>query len=503
MNRLADLRPADVFRFFKEISDIPRPSGHEKAVSDYLADFARKRSLEYYQDELNNIIIIKEASEGMEDREPLILQGHMDMVCEKDAGCGKNMMTEGLDLDVDGDMIFAKGTTLGGDDGIALAYVLAFLDDDTLRHPRLEAVFTVGEEVGMNGAHGIDLSPLKGRTMLNLDMEQEGQLLAGCAGGGRTQILLPVRRMSNSGPRIVLWLHGLTGGHSGAEINKGRGNAVILLTRILRECLAEIPFSLTAMAGGSKDNAIPREAAAILAAPEHLRESLREKAEEVCAILRKEYKLTDPDLALDIAGDVSELPGEIRELLLADLTEEDRMLRSLTPEDTRTALLLLTALPNGVVRMSSDIPSLVETSLNLGITAVGERGLRLQYSVRSSVGSAYEELAGRLQFIASQLGAHVSRHAEYPAWEYQRESRLREHMAAVYREMYDGEVRVEVIHAGVECGLFGAKIKGLDAVATGPDIVDIHTPQERMSVSSVERVYRYLRKVIETWQETA
>ena len=500
MNNLEQLKPEDVFRFFREISAIPRPSGQEKAISDYIVSFARERGLEWHRDDLNNVIIVKEASAGCEDRPPLILQGHMDMVCEKDPDCGKDMFTEGLDLAADGDWLYAKGTTLGGDDGIALAYILAFLDDGTLQHPRLEAVFTVGEEVGMDGAHGIDLSPLKGSTMLNLDMENEGQLLAGCAGGGRVEILLPAKRVGNDAPRQVVFLHGLRGGHSGAEIDKGRASATCLLTRALRECITDIPFDLTAMAGGSKDNAITREAAAVLAVPAPLQGKLEERIRGLCQIFRKEYAAADPDIILEVLSDPDRLPAEIRGLLYADLTHEDVNLYSLTGEDTRTALLLLTSLPQGVIRMSDRIPGLVETSLNLGITALDSKGLHLSYSVRSSVGSAYEELAGRLGFIGAQLGAHVSRRAEYPAWEFNQSSPLREHMSAVYEEMFHKKARVEMIHAGVECGLFSAKIPGFDAVATGPDILDIHTPQERMSISSVERMYQYLRQVIQTWR---
>lgn len=500
MNNLEQLKPADVFRFFREIAEIPRPSGHEKAISDYLVSFAKERGLEWHQDDLNNVIIIKEASSGYEDCRPLILQGHMDMVCEKSPDCGKDMLADGLDLAVDGDWLYAEGTTLGGDDGIALAYALAFLDDDTLRHPRLEAVFTVGEEVGMDGAHGIDLSPLKGSTMLNLDMESEGQLLAGCAGGGRVNILLPAQRVANAAPKKTVFLHGLRGGHSGAEIDKGRASAVCLLTRALRECIGDIPFSLTAMAGGSKDNAITREAAAVLAVPAPLQEKLEEKITELCRTFRREYAVADPDMVLEVLDGPEQLPEEMRSLLAADLSPEDLNLYSLTGEDTRTVLLLITSLPQGVVRMSDHIPGLVETSLNLGITALESNGLHLSYSVRSSVGSAYEELAGRLGFIATQLGANVTRRAEYPAWEFNEESPLREHMAAVYEEMFGKKARIEMIHAGVECGLFSAKIPGFDAVATGPDIIDIHTPQERMSISSVERMYHYLRQVIEAWK---
>lgn len=498
-NHLEQLRPAEVFRFFREISAIPRPSGREKAVSDYLVDFARQRGLEWHQDSLYNVIIIKEASPGCEDREPLILQGHMDMVCEKRQDCGKDMFTEGLDLAVDGDWLYAEGTTLGGDDGIGVALSLAYLDDDTLRHPRLEAVFTVGEEVGMNGAHGIDLSVLKGRTMLNLDMENEGQLLAGCAGGGRVGIFLPLKRGRNEMPGKTVFLHGLRGGHSGAEIDKGRAHAVSLLTRALRECIGEIPFCLRAMAGGTKDNAITREAAAVLAVPEAALGRLEERIQELNNIYRKEYETEDPGLTLELLDEPEQLPAEIRNLLMADLDRESLCHESLTGPETRSALHLLTALPQGIIRMSGRIPQLVETSLNLGVTALESRGLRLSYSVRSSVGSAYEELAGRLEFIGTQQGAQVSRSAEYPAWEFNPSSPLREHMASVYREMFGKEARVEMIHAGVECGLFSAKIPGFDAVATGPDIIDIHTPDERMSVSSVERVYGYLRKVIETW----
>ena len=481
MSICENLKPKDVFRFFEEISRIPRPSHQEKAISDYLVSFAKDRGLEYYQDRLFNVIIIKEASPGYEKEEPIILQGHMDMVCEKEPACPKDMEKEGLDLMIEGDFLSAKGTTLGGDDGIAAAYALALLDDETLKHPRLEFVCTVCEEVGMDGAHAIDCSPLKGHLLLNIDSEEEGVVLAGCAGGGHAEVTLPLVREPASGSLISLKVSGLRGGHSGTEIHKGRMNATLLMVRVLRDLAKEMEFSLASLTGGTKDNAIPRETWAEIYVPD------KEKAIFLVSALeekvREELAAADPDVTIKAESSCGESTA-VR-------------CNPLTVFSTRQVISLITAIPCGVIRMSDSIPGMVQTSLNLGIASMTEDTLTLGYSLRSSVSSEFRELADRLIWISGSLGASAVMSSEYPAWEFVRHSALRDRMAGIFRSLYGKEMKVETIHAGVECGLLAGKIKGLDAVSIGPDILDIHTPAERLSISSVERTYTFIRKIIE------
>lgn len=469
------LEPREVFRFFEELSAIPHGSGNTGAVSRWCADFARARGLEYHQDALNNIIIIKEAAPGYERAEPIILQGHLDMVCEKVPGCRKDMATEGLELAVDGDQILACGTTLGGDDGIAVAMMLAALDAKDLPHPRLEAVFTVDEEIGMLGAAALDVSPLRGRRLLNLDSEAEGVFTVGCAGGNTTRCVLPVRRTEGRGETLRVTVSGLAGGHSGQEIDRGRANAVQLMGRALLAMSRAAELRLVSVDGGLKDNAIPREASALVRVSDGRAASAA--AEELAAALKNEYRAADPDIRLT-----------------AEPAETAR-----TPMDadsTRRCVCFLACAPNGVEAMSTEIPGLVQTSLNLGILTTGEAELSASFCVRSSIDTQKEMLSRRLECLTGQLGGQVERSGEYGAWEYRPDSPLRELMTAVYREQYGAEPKIETIHAGVECGLFAAKLPGLDCVSIGPDLTDIHTPRERLSVSSTARVWRFVKEVL-------
>ena len=494
---LENIEPKRVFYYFEEISKIPRPSYHEKAISDYLVSFAKEHGLEYYQDELFNVIIIKPATAGYEDKPAIVIQGHMDMVCEKTSDCDKDMEKEGLDLVLDGDILSARGTTLGGDDGIAVAYALALLEDDTLKHPRLEAVITVSEEVGLDGARAIDVSPLQGRIFLNIDSEQEGRCLASCAGGGTLHANLDVARFKLMGfdRKYRITVGGGKGGHSGAEIDKGTGNTTVLLGRVLRSVNAlgllksETghgdrynpigEWRLVSIVGGSKDNAIPRESSAVIALSDQIDESeLKAIIEKENKAISEEYRKTDAGLFVNCE------PVEDGESPMDGVT-------------TAAVLSMLSSIPNGIQRMSRDIEGLVETSLNLGITATYADRVEFGYSIRSSVASAYEDLRQKLIFVASSNGASVSVNGEYPAWEYVAESPLREKMISIYRDMTGKELQVEAIHAGLECGLFAGKMPGLDAVSFGPDIIDIHTPDEHISVSSVARVYDFIRKIIE------
>ena len=472
---LEHLEPGRVFHFFEQMSAIPRGSGNTKAVSDWLAEFARERGLRYQQDALNNIIIFKDASAGYEGAEPVILQGHMDMVCEKAPDCGKDMTREGLDLAIDGDFVYAKGTTLGGDDGIAVAMAMAVLDDESLPHPPIEAVITVDEETGMDGAMGIDVSGLKGRRMLNIDSEDEGVFTVSCAGGARMDCVLPVRREVFAAPVQRITVQGLVGGHSGTEIDKGRGNGVQLMGRVLASVAEETELRLVEVCGGLKDNAIPSQAEAEIAVPAGT--ELSDIAAAFEAQLRHEYRAADPDVTVTVT------PCEPSFLPMDEAS-------------TARCLCLLTCAPNGIQEMSQDVPGLPQTSLNLGILTTAEDAMEASFCLRSSVASQKEMIRRRLDSLTTALGGHTEVSGDYPAWEYQADSALRDRMVAVYRDQYGAEPRIEVIHAGLECGLLSGKLPGLDCVSIGPDLEDIHTPRERMSIPSVQRIWAFVTEVL-------
>ena len=472
---LNHLEPQRVFHFFEELCAIPHGSGNTKAVSDWLVDFAKARGLRYVQDQLNNVVIFQDAAPGYESAEPVILQGHMDMVCEKEPGCTKDMAVEGLDLVLEGDTVSAKGTTLGGDDGIAVAMALAALEDTTLQHPRLEVVLTTDEEIGMLGAAVLDVTPLQGRTMLNIDSEEEGIFTVGCAGGSSVFCHLPLVRENFSGENLEVRVSGLVGGHSGVEINKGRANANVLIGRLLRAMAAVTELRLVSAEGGSKDNAIPTAATAVVTVADG--SAARKAAETLAAEMKKEYRIADPGLTVAVET------VETESLPMDEVT-------------TGKALCMLTCLPNGVQAMSMDIPGLVQTSLNVGILKCGDDEMTAVCSVRSSVASQKRMVQDRLRCLTEQLGGHVDVIGDYPAWEYLPDSPLRERMIEVYREQYGKEPVVETVHAGLECGLLGEKLPGLDCVSFGPDLTDIHTPRERMHIASVQRTWKLLCEVL-------
>ena len=472
---LDQLEPKNVFRFFEQMCAIPHGSYNTKAVSDWCVAFAKERGLEHYQDEMNNVILIKEASADYEEAQPVILQGHLDMVCEKAPGCEKDMAREGLDLAVEGDYIYAEGTTLGGDDGIAVAMALAALDDESLPHPRLEVILTTEEEVGMDGAMALDVSPIRGRKLLNLDSEAEGVFTVSCAGGSMAACGLPVARAPFGGDILRVRVAGLTGGHSGAEIHKGRANANMLLGRLLRAMAAETELRLVSADGGLKDNAIPVAAEAVVAAEDGRK--AKAAAERMAACFQTEYRRSDP-------------------MLTVTAEEAAAAWQPMDASSTERTVCLLACAPNGVQTMSQDIHGLVQTSLNLGILKTGENAVTASFCIRSSVDSEKEMLKDRLACLLAQLGGGVSFSGEYPGWAYRPDSPLRELMTEVYREQYGREPKVEAIHAGLECGLLAGKLPGLDCVSIGPDLLEIHTPREKMSISSVQRVWMFVREIL-------
>ena len=464
---LEHLEPRVVFHFFEELCAIPHGSSNTKAVSDWLMDFARERGLEAYQDGLNNVIIIKEATSGYESAEPVILQGHMDMVCEKAPGCAKDMEKEGLDLAVDGDAVYAEGTTLGGDDGIAVAMALAILDADDIPHPRLEAVFTVDEEIGMLGATALDVSMLRGRRMLNLDSEEEGVFTVGCAGGNLTQCTLPLTRAPYAGKALTVTVGGLRGGHSGAEIDKGLGNANMLMGRLLYAASRKAELRLVEVNGGLKDNAIPRETVATLVTTDP--EAVLAVCRELDAQLKNEYRTTDPNVFVTAAESTASLPMD--------------------DDTTRRVLCFLTCAPNGIQAMSADMPGLVQTSLNLGILKTEKDAVIASFCVRSSIDGQKQMLVERLTCMTEALGGTVEVFGDYSGWEYRPDSPLRELLVEVFTQQYGHAPRIEAIHAGVECGIFSGKLPGLDCVSMGPDLTEIHTCREKLYISSVQRLW--------------
>lgn len=483
MRILEGLEPKTVFAFFEEICAIPHGSGNTKAISDYCVAFAEERGLRYRQDASNNIIIWKPGTKGYETSAPVMLQGHLDMVCVKESACTLDMEKEGLQLELEGGTISAKGTSLGGDDGIAVAFALAILDADDIPHPPLEVVFTVDEEIGMLGASALDCSDLKARTMLNLDSEEEGYLLVSCAGGVTAKAHVPVEYEEEVGAQGEITVTGLLGGHSGVEIDKGRGNACQLLGRVLYRVNQSCELKILQLAGGVKDNAIPREAKAkVLLKREQVKVCIKEiqKLEED---LRHELALTDSKLQISV-----------------HFEEKEKSASVMTEQSGRRVVTELVNLPGGIQKMSFAMKGLVQTSLNLGILETKGKEVIYSFSVRSSIESEKEALVEQITSLTQAMGGTVSCQGDYPAWEYRQDSPLRDLMIQIYREQYGKEPVVQALHAGVECGIFAGRLPGLDCVSFGPDMKDIHTPQESMDVASVKRTWEYTREILKRLQ---
>lgn len=476
MRVLEGLQPSDVLYYFEEICSIPHISFHEKALSDYCVKFAKEHDLFYQQDEMGNVLIVAEATPGYEEVEPIILQGHLDMVGDKVPECPIDMVNESIQIKVEGDYICAEGTTLGGDDGIAVAYGLAALASEDLPHPRLEVVLTVSEEVGLLGAAAMDLSACKGRRLLNIDSEDEGVLTVSCAGGIHVESEIPVTRKTMTGICCKVAFDGLRGGHSGVEIDKGRGNANVLLGRFLMILKEKTEYGLVKLSGGVKDNVIPKDACAEFVTEDMT--ALEQAMELFHEQLRAEYGAAEPDAKLVMTK------GEQCEVMALDQDSLERVIEALN------------LMPNGVQAMSMDIEGLVETSLNMGTAELTEDVLKLGFSIRSSVPSAKDQIVKKVEMLTKLLGGTTASTGAYPAWPYMRDSKLRELCIKIYKEQYGEEPEVQAIHAGLECGLLSGKIPGLDCVSIGPDMKDIHSPKEMLSISSVARVWEYVKAII-------
>jgi dipeptidase D len=484
-SKLEQLDYKGIFKYFEEIAQIPRESGNEGEISNYLVSFAKQNKLEYTQDSANNVIIIKEATPGFEQEPGIILQGHMDMVCEKVKENTHDFLKDPIKLIVDGDDIHADGTTLGADNGIAVAYILAVLSDETLKHPRLEAVITTDEEVGMKGARALDASILQGKYMINLDSEEEGYLLCSCAGGISATGTLPVKRESKYGKSIKVAICGLKGGHSGSDINKNRSNATRLLGRLLFDLREKYGFDLITMMGGFKDNVIPREAEAELFISAANEEALTKEYNTIKSIIAEIMKIYQQELAAsepDLDFTVEDLGNDTYSVL--DVKSFEKI------------LFLLINMPYGVQVMSADIEGLVESSLNLGIFRIEEDHAEILQHIRSSKDSYKHYLSDRLNYMISFLGGDYVVRSEYPAWEFKKDSALREHFKKVYREMYGKDMEVAAIHAGLECGIIYEKMPGIDTVSIGPEMAGVHTVEEKLNILSAIRVYKFLEQII-------
>jgi len=481
MSRLKGLTPENVFGFFEELCGIPHGSYYIDAISDHLAAFARKRDLKCVQDEQKNIVIYLDATPGYEKEPVLVLQGHMDMVAVSDDG--RDMKKVPVEVTHDDAYVFARGTSLGGDDGIAVAMMMAIADDPSIPHPALDLLITTNEEVGMDGAVGLDPGLLRGSRFLNLDSEDEGIFTVGCAGGVRVvakmRFTAEKTGASDIGKEIVV--SGGLGGHSGQMIGLGRANANRILGRILLELSKETAVRLTTIGGGTAANAIPGEASMTVAADAADADALERILNRVSAEIRHEYHGKDDGLRI---------------LWKDAKTDPDGIGR----EDTKRLAAYLIAQPDGVQAMSGVVDGLVETSLNLGILRTErvekEAVITAQYELRSMIGSAAMALKDRVTAIIRAFGFEAEVSSSYPEWEYREESPLREKMIRIWKEMYGKDPVVEVIHAGLECGVLAKKIEGFDAVSIGPDMQDIHTTKERLSIASTARIWDFVLRVL-------
>lgn len=480
MNTLRGLKSFEVFSFFKEMNNIPRGSGNEKAISDWLVGFAKDRNLEVIQDEALNVIIKKPGTMGYEKSDTIILQGHMDMVCEKNVSSNHNFIKDPIEFIIDGDFIKANNTTLGADNGIAVAFGLAILDSKDIEHPPIELLVTTEEETGMGGATKLDPKNLHGRTLINIDSEEEGVLLVSCSGGIKAKISVPVQyeEIESSYIPLNIKVRGLKGGHSGMEINKERGNSNKILGRFLMNLDSLVDFKLSTILGGSKMNAIPREADAIIAVTEEQICLVEQKIEEWNHIFKNEFQGIDDGLILSY--------------------EKIENIEKVFNIDSKTAVMrMLFMLPNGVQNMSMSIKDLVQSSTNLGVVYTTENSVEFDNAIRSSVKSLKKATVDQMIVLAQLLGASIEFEGDYPEWQYNPNSKIRDVFEKVYEETFNKKAKISAIHAGLECGLIGDKFLGqMDQISFGPNIFDVHTPDEHVNISSVDRMYQYLLKIL-------
>lgn len=479
MKILQNLEAKAVFQYFEEISNIPRGSGNEKGISDYLLNFGKELGLESIQDEALNVIIKKPGTPGYENAPTVIIQGHMDMVCEKNNGVEHDFEKDPLKLRIVDDYIYATDTTLGADNGIAVAYAMAILASNDIPHPPIEVLLTTDEETGMSGAMAIKKENLQGKILINLDNEEEGYLLVSCAGGVRSTATLKVDEQEIGSKKLIkINISGLKGGHSGMDIIKERGNSNKILGRVLKGLLREVKFNLVSLNGGSKNNAIPREAEAIIAVNPNDENTAIEVINNWNNIIENELRAQDPGLKIE-----------------ASITDI-KTCKEFTDESTKKVVDLLYIYPNGINTKSTEIEGLVESSTNLGVLTTKDGVVEFDSAIRSSIPSLKEEIVLRSKTIVELLGGKFETTSDYPGWEYDPNSKVRDICQKVHKDMYGKEAKIVAIHAGVECGLFNEKLGNLDMISFGPNLYDVHTPDEHMSISSVKNCYEYLLGIL-------
>lgn len=480
---LKGLKPEKVFEYFELLCSVPHGSGNTKQISDLCVNFAKERGLEYRQDEYNNVIIFKPAAPGYENAEPVILQGHMDMVCAAEPDCGIDMKTDGLNLMVEGDWIKAKGTSLGGDNCIAVAMIMAILDDKEMGHPAIEALFTTDEETGMDGAMGLDVSDLKGKNLINLDSEEEGFLTVSCAGGVRCECIFPAdfEAVPQEYVTARISIEGLQGGHSGVDIDKGRASATQLMGRFLYKAEKELGIQLCEIVGGTFTNVIPLYCRAVIAVAEDKLDKLATLCKEYEDMFKFEYAAVETGLSMG-----------------CEKAEGCSMMASKERSAKIFSFILLS--PYGIQAMSMDIPGLVQTSLNLGVAGTNADSFILSYSIRSAILSQKLMLVERLEELSAQFGAEMSCHAAYPGWAFKKESKLRDKLSASCEAVLGKKPEITATHGGLECGLFMEKIPGLDCVSLGPNMEEVHSVRERLNISSTERLYKIVCNFLENWK---
>lgn len=482
------LYPEKVFHYFAEISKIPRASKKEKEISDWLVKFAKERKLKVIQDEHYNVIIKKKATEGYEDFSPLILQGHMDMVWEKNKDTEFDFSTQGIELVIDGDFLKANGTTLGADNGIAVAYALAILDSDDIKHPALEVVITTDEEDGMSGVVNLDFDEFDGKTLINLDTEEYGEVYVSSAGGTRTEtkFIFETKKIGNNYTPISIEVKGLSGGHSGAEIHKNLGNSIKILSEVLYHLSKRYEMSLMHIDGGGKVNAIPREAIAEIAVKldGDSIDELKKLAGLAFENILKDFKVSDKS-----------------PILVIEKIEEKNLGISLG--DTLNIINFLHEVPNGVLEMSKHIEGLVETSINIGFISTeivdGNVKIRIKSLARSMANDPLNKLVEEVTDLTRKHDANIKIAASNPSWEYKEDSKIRELIEKSFKEITGNEPVIKAIHAGLECGVFTQNIKDVDVVSIGPNIYGAHTPEERMDIKSVGETWEWLLKILENY----
>lgn len=478
-NILGNLNPQVVFHYFEEMTKIPRESGNEAAISQYLVDFANEHGLEVIQEPCKNVIIKKPATPGYENAPRVILQGHMDMVCVKDDELDFDFETQALPIYIEGDWVKSKGTTLGADNGIAVAMSLAILADQTLQHPALTVLVTTEEETGMDGVMALNPANVQGDILINIDSEEEGVALASCAGGVRNSLTLPLEWTTLSGEDLVSYevvISGLKGGHSGIEINKCRANANKLMGRFLHY-VQDLDVAVSHLEGGEKMNAISKRSKVVLTLSKEKVSILEEKVKDYEIMIRAEFETSDSNVSVR----------------LSPVTTETNVW---TVKTLQNVTYILQLIPYGPQTMSANVEGLVESSSNIGVVEMSESEIEFNSAVRSSVGSLKREINHRIQAIADLTGAHMELIADYPEWEFETESKIREIMKEVYQRISGKELEVSAIHAGLECGFLSQKLGKIDMISIGPDITGAHTPKESLSISSTERVYHFLCEVL-------